>query len=122
MELSPSLPLQGSEKNNNPPKKKQLSNDSHGKMEKVRYKKQWVHDVLAEFLRFNEDVEVGFLELLCEHAEDIRGDRKLSQVVDNQVEQQLWREAWSVSETENPALISMWLHLPNTHTLLCVKV
>lgn len=47
------------------------------------------NDSLAEFLRFNEDVEVGLFELLCEHTEDIRGGREVSQVVNDQVEQQL---------------------------------
>lgn len=51
-----------------------------------------VNNSLAEFLRLNEDVEVGFLELLCEHAEDVRGGREISQVVNDQVEQQLKRE------------------------------
>lgn len=55
---------------------------------------QMVNNSLAEFLWFNEDVEVGFLELLSEHAEDIRGGREISQVVNDQVEQQLTREVW----------------------------
>lgn len=54
-----------------------------------------VHNVLAEFLGFNEDVEVGFFQLLGEHAEDIIGGRKISQVVDNQVKKQLQRDTWS---------------------------
>lgn len=48
-----------------------------------------INNSLAEFLWFNEDVEVGFLELLSEHAEDIGGGREISQVVDNQVKQEL---------------------------------
>lgn len=46
-------------------------------------------DSLAELFRFNEDVEVGFLELLHKHAEDVRRGREISQVVDDQVVQQL---------------------------------
>lgn len=48
-----------------------------------------INNSLAEFLRFNEDVEVGFLELLCEHAEDVGGGGEISQRVDDQVEEQL---------------------------------
>lgn len=44
---------------------------------------------LAEFLRFNKDVEVGFLELLCKHGEDVGGGGEISQRVDDQVEEQL---------------------------------
>jgi len=58
---------------------------------KNKKKRQLVHNILAEFFRFNEDVEVGFFELLCEHAEDVRGGREISQVVNYQVEQQLQR-------------------------------
>lgn len=54
-----------------------------------RKKRQQVNNSLAKFLRFNEDVEVGFLELLREHAEDVRAGREISQVVNDQVEQQL---------------------------------
>lgn len=54
--------------------------------------RQKINDSLAEFLRFNEDVEVGFFELLCEHTEDIRGGREISQVVNDQVKQQLHGE------------------------------
>lgn len=61
---------------------------------KKKKKGQMVNNSLAEFLWFNEDVEVGFLELLSEHAEDIRGGREISQVVNDQVEQQLTREVW----------------------------
>lgn len=48
-----------------------------------------INNSLAELLRFNEDVEVGFLELLCEHAEDVGGGGEISQRVDDQVEEQL---------------------------------
>lgn len=65
-----------------------LCYNSHCATEKSGGKRR-VHNVLAEFLRFNEDVEVGFFELLSEHAEDITGGRKISQVVNYQVEQQL---------------------------------
>lgn len=61
-------------------------------MSERKNKRQKVNNSLAEFLRLNEDVEVGFLELLCEHAEDVRGGREISQVVNDQVEQQLKRE------------------------------
>lgn len=50
-----------------------------------------INNSLAEFLWFNEDVEVGFLELLGEHAEDVGGGRESRQVVDDQVKQQLKR-------------------------------
>lgn len=46
-------------------------------------------DSLAELLGLNEDVEVGFLELLRKHAEDVGRGREIGQVVDDQVEQQL---------------------------------
>lgn len=50
-----------------------------------------INNSLAELLRFNEDVEVGFLELLGEHAEDVGGGGEISQRVDDQVEEQLRR-------------------------------
>lgn len=50
-----------------------------------------INNSLAELLRLNEDVEVGFLELLCEHAEDVGGGGEISQRVDDQVEEQLRR-------------------------------
>lgn len=50
-----------------------------------------INNSLAEFLRFNEDVEVGLLELLCKHAEDVGGGGEISQRVDDQVEEQLWQ-------------------------------
>lgn len=75
-----------------------LEDESQSEMEmsegKKKKKGQMVNNSLAEFLWFNEDVEVGFLELLSEHAEDIRGGREISQVVNDQVEQQLTREVW----------------------------
>lgn len=48
-----------------------------------------INNSLAEFLWFNEDVEVGFLELLCKHAEDVGGGGEISQRVEDQVEEQL---------------------------------
>lgn len=48
---------------------------------------------------FNEDVEVGFFQLLCEHAEDVRGGREICQVVNDQVKQQLQTKTWSTSHT-----------------------
>lgn len=52
-------------------------------------KNREINNSLAEFLWFNEDVEVGFLELLCKHAEDVGGGGEISQRVDDQVEEQL---------------------------------
>lgn len=54
-----------------------------------REKEREINNSLAEFLWFNEDVEVGFLELLCKHAEDVGGGGEISQRVDDQVEEQL---------------------------------
>lgn len=69
---------------------------------------QKANNSLAEFLRFNEDVEVGFLELFREHAEDIRGGREISQMVNDQVEQQLKRDYGEKGrQTESPSLSSM---------------
>lgn len=54
-----------------------------------RIKNREINNSLAEFLWFNEDVEVGFLELLCKHAEDVGGGGEISQRVNDQVEEQL---------------------------------
>lgn len=47
---------------------------------------------LAEFVGFDEDVEVGFFQQLWEHAEDVGGGAEISQVVDDQVEEKLREE------------------------------
>lgn len=73
---------------------------------------------LAEFLGFNEDVEVGFLELLCEHAEDIRGGREISQVVNDQVEQQLQGD--TKRKTDRITIIIMHEHNADTSVCACV--
>lgn len=63
---------------------------SVGRWERAReLKNREINNSLAEFLWFNEDVEVGFLELLCKHAEDVGGGGEISQRVDDQVEEQL---------------------------------
>lgn len=61
-------------------------------MPEQRKKRQETDNSLAEFLRFNEDVEISFFELLWEHAEDVGGGREISQVVNDEVEQQLHTE------------------------------
>ena len=48
-------------------------------------------DVLAQFLRSYEDVEIGLFELLREHIEDILTGREVSQMVQDQMEQELQR-------------------------------
>lgn len=73
---------------------------------------------LAEFLGFNEDVEVGFLELLCKHAEDIRGGREISQVVNDQVEQQLQGD--TKRKTDRITIIIMHEHNADTSVRACV--
>lgn len=45
--------------------------------------------VLAESLRFDEDVEVGLLQLLREHGEDARLGAELCQMIHDQLQQQL---------------------------------
>lgn len=46
-------------------------------------------DTLSKLLRLDEDVKVGFLQLLCKHAEYVRSGREISEIIHNQVEQQL---------------------------------
>lgn len=77
-----------------------------------------VNNSLAEFLGFNEDVEVGFLELLSEHAEDVGGGREISQVVNDQVEQQLQGDMKRKTDrqTESPSLS----HTETMETPVCV--
>lgn len=77
------------------------------------------NDSLAEFLGFNEDVEVGFLQLLCKHAEDIGGGREISQVVNNQVEQQL--EGDMTRKTDRITIITTHEHNADTAVRLCLK-
>lgn len=79
-----------------------------------------VNDSLAEFLGFNEDVEVGFLELLGEHAEDVGGGREISQVVNDQVEQQLQGDMKRQTDRqrESPSLS----HTETMETPVCVCV
>lgn len=109
-----------------------MSQKVRWKCQREKKKDKRVHNSLAEFFRFNEDVEVGFFELLCEHAEDIRGGREISQVVNDQVEQQLKRDMERKTDRqdeESPSLsciktiqthlcvfvsrINMWLCMPD---------
>lgn len=48
-----------------------------------------VCDVLAESLRFDEDVEVGFLQLFREHVEDSGLSGEVGQLIHDQLQQQL---------------------------------
>lgn len=45
--------------------------------------------LLGQSLRFDEDVEVGLLQLLSDHGKDGGCGAELSQVVDNELEEQL---------------------------------
>lgn len=46
-------------------------------------------DALSKLLRLDEDVKVGFLQLLCKHAEYVRSGGEISKIIHDQVEQQL---------------------------------
>lgn len=67
-------------------------------------------DVLAQFLRSYEDVEVGLFELLREHTEDILTGREVSQMVQDQMEQELQRrECVSVECVARRAVQCVWV-------------
>lgn len=49
--------------------------------------------LLSQSLRFDEDVEVGLLQLLSYHCEDSRCRTELSQVVNDELKEQLKEKA-----------------------------
>lgn len=61
-------------------------------MSEGRKRRRETDNSLAEFVGFDEDVEVGFFQQLWEHAEDVGGGAEISQVVDDQVEEKLREE------------------------------
>lgn len=51
--------------------------------------KKWKSDILSELLRLDQDIKVGFLQLLCKHAEHVRGGGEIGEIIHDQVKQQL---------------------------------